>query len=417
MKKRPLFLLSLILISAVAVNVYFYLTKEVTLQFYAHPDKLGVMNEVITAFEAEHPRIHINYVELPDDTNDKFQIISAKLALQNGQIDVLDADVTWPSIFVKSNWVADLKPYFKDSEISEYLDSAVDAATVNEKLYGIPYRIDTGVLFYRSDLLEKYNKPIPTTYEELIQTSLEIQRQEPGLYGFAASWRNFEGLTCNFFELLWSAGYDLDTGQVPYAFDPSGLTQTLTLMQNMVHSDRIVPEESLNYSSGDLRKAFMSGKLLFMRDWPTGWRRLSEEPSLTGKFGVAPLPSIQPGHDSNGTFGGWMYMVSKDSKNKREAVTWIKYLTAYEVEKRMNLEYNYIPSRKALFSDADALVKMPFLKDLESYFNQSKSRPKVANYDALSLLLQSQIHLTLQNGQTPEQAVTTLETLIQKLPY
>ena len=112
-----------------------------------------------------------------------------------------------------------------------------------------------------------------------------------------------------------------------------------------------------------------------------------------------------------------MYMVSEGSKHKKEAVEWIKFLTTYENEKMMNLKYYYIPSRTALYTDSDVLERMPFLDDMFEYFNKSKPRPKVPNYDELSLLIQSQVHLTLQQGQTPEEAVTMLDTLLPKLLY
>jgi ABC-type glycerol-3-phosphate transport system substrate-binding protein len=417
MKKNHMILLALIFVSAIAVNLYYYLNRTVTLQFYAHPDKLGVMEEVIAAFEKDHPRIKINYVQLPDDTNEKYEIISNKLSTQQDSIDVFDADVTWPSIFVKSEWAANLDPFFSEDELEGYLSSAIDAATVDGMLYGIPYRIDSGVLFYRKDLLEKYGFQVPKTYKELIETALAIKAKEPDLNGFAASWKNFEGLTCSFFEILWSGGYDINTSQAPYRFETQGVDETLTLMQSMIHKDKIISTDALNYSSGDLRAAFIEGNLIFMRDWPTGWRKLSEAPELKDKIAVAPLPSLKSGQESYGAFGGWMYMVSKDSKHKKEAVEWIKFLTTYENEKLMNLKYNYIPSRVALYSDEDVLGRMPFLDEMFDYFNQSKPRPKVANYDELSLLLQSQVHLTLQNGQTPNEAILMLDQLLPRLLY
>lgn len=417
MKKNHVILLLIILISAFFVNFYYFINQKVTVQFYAHPDKLGVMNEIIDAFEKANPRIKINYVQLPDDTNDKYAIISNQLSLQNGSIDVLDADVTWPSIFVESDWVASLDAYFEEDELKGYLQGSIDSATVNGKLYGVPYRIDSGVLFYRKDLLAEHGYAVPNTYEELIQTASAIKSKAPELNGFAASWKNFEGLTCNFFEILWSGGYDIDISETPYRINAQGVEETLNLMQAMINQYKIVPQEALNYSSGDLRASFIEGNLIFMRDWPTGWRKLSEAPELKDKIAVAPLPSLKAGHDSYGALGGWMYMVSKDSKHKKEAIQWIKFLTTYENEKLMNLNYNYIPSRIELYSDEEVLQRMPFLESMLDYFNQSRPRPKVANYDALSLLLQNQIHHTLTGDQTPKDAIIMLESLLPRLFY
>lgn len=417
MKKQHLDFLIFILFSAIAVNFFYYINQDVTINFYAHPDKLNIMSGIIESFENEHPNISINYVQLPDDTNDKYEIISSKLALQNGTIDVIDSDITWPSIFVKAGWVADLTEYISEEERSLYLSSAIDAATVAEKIYGIPYRMDSGVLFYRKDLLEKYNQPVPETYEELTTISKLIMAQEKNLFGFAASWKNFEGLSCHFFEILWSGGFDFDTTHTPYTFDEKGMTDTLQSMQNMIYLDNIVSKEVTTYSSGDLRAAFIEGNLLFMRDWPTGWKKLSSEPKLNGKIGIASLPSLKAGNPSYGTLGGWMYMVSDASKHKKEAVEWIKFLTTIENEKLMNLNYNYLPSRKELYYDNDVLEQLPFLSEMSIYFNRSKPRPKISNYDALSLLIQEQVHTTLQNEQTPSETVIMMKLLLNKLTY
>ncbi len=143
---------------------------------------------------------------MPDNTNDKYEIISQALSLGDGQIDIVDSDVIWPSIFVSSDWIEPLDSYFTEEELKPFLNSAINAGKINDTLYGIPYRIDSGMLYYRKDLLEKYGYTVPKTWEELIVTSKAIMKEEEGLYGLAGSWAEFEGLTCNYLEFLW--GYD-----------------------------------------------------------------------------------------------------------------------------------------------------------------------------------------------------------------
>lgn len=195
-----------LIVLGILVNIVYVMNQKTEINVYFHPDKLGFINRAIAEFEQKNPSIRVNLVELPDNTNDKYEIISNALALQNGEVDIIDADVTWPAIFVNAGWIASLEEHFTKDELDTLLTSAVDAGTINDTLYGIPYRIDSGMLYYRKDLLAKYDRPVPETWDELVETSKYIMDREKDMYGIAGSWFEFEGLTTNYLEFLWSYG-------------------------------------------------------------------------------------------------------------------------------------------------------------------------------------------------------------------
>lgn len=414
-QKRILVIAAAVIAIAITVNVYAYFNKEITLTFYSHADQNGFIKNLITEYEAQNPRIKIKMIELPENTDEKLEILSSALSLRDGNVDIIDADVTWPSIFVASDLVEDLSPYYSESELNSYLLSSLTSTTINGKLYGAPYRVDAGMLYYRSDLLEKHGLPVPTTWNELQESANLIMAKEKGIYGYAGSMKKFEGLTCNFFEMLWSNGGQLYDNYNNLAINEQKLLATFKQLQSMRQTN-MIPEKAAGFSSGDLRKSFMNGELIFMRDWPTGYKTLSAADSpVKGKFGVAPLPVENASIESKGAFGGWVYMLSSHSKNKKAAVDFIKYMTNESIQVDSASEFNYLPSLKSLYQNDEVNQQIPYLRDLQGYYEVAGSRPRKSNYDLVSYYIQNTSHAVLTGELTPEAAVKDLKSALEKL--
>src|SRR5690606_21411290 len=98
--------------------------------------------------------------------------------------------------------LVDLNPYVGDA-INDYFPAIVENNTVDGALVGIPYFTDAGLLYYRTDLLEKYGyEGPPTTWAELEEMATTIQEGErgegnPDFWGYVWQGAAYEGLTCN----------------------------------------------------------------------------------------------------------------------------------------------------------------------------------------------------------------------------
>jgi extracellular solute-binding protein len=65
--------------------------------------------------------------------------------------------------------------YYKEDEIKAYFPRIIENNTVGGKLVSIPLYTDAGLLYYRTDLLEKYGyKGPPKTWEELAAMAKKI---------------------------------------------------------------------------------------------------------------------------------------------------------------------------------------------------------------------------------------------------
>lgn len=94
-------------------------------------------------------------------------------------VDVFAIDVIWPKTLVR--YAEDLSPSFKGLKgfFREIADNNTVDDEAGEKLVAIPWFIDTGLLFYRPSLLEKYGyKKPPQTWDELEEMAKVIQREE-----------------------------------------------------------------------------------------------------------------------------------------------------------------------------------------------------------------------------------------------
>ena len=106
----------------------------------------------------------------------------------------------------------DLKNYYKEDEITAYFPRIIQNNTVGSKLVSIPLYTDAGLLFYRTDLLEKYGYATPPkTWEELAEMARKIQDGERAagkkdFQGFVFQGKASESVTCNALEWIYSYG-------------------------------------------------------------------------------------------------------------------------------------------------------------------------------------------------------------------
>jgi len=382
--------------------------EMVELNYYSHPDEKGERNAMILAFEEQYPNVKVNLVELPTDTSKKLTMLSTVLQAEDPSLDIFDADVIWPPIFASAGWVEPIDDYLTSEEIDAYLPGAILSNEYKGSYYGIPYRTDTGMLYYRKDLLEKYDKPVPTTWDELTETAKYIIEEEGGnMSGHAGSWKQYEGLTCNLTEFIWSYGGRVldDDGNV--ALNSPEAIAAVTRMTDMINKDNITPEGVITFGSGDARAVFFAGEMVFLRDWPSGWNKSQnpENSKIVGKVGIAALPTGGEGQTSYSTLGGWQIMVSAFSEHKEEAIAFAKFRAGEYSQILMAKELSHIPSLKSLYSNPEVLEAMPFLESMYPAIIHAYPRPKSPYYAELSNILQVETQLAFIKQKTPEEAV------------
>src|SRR4029077_9557964 len=106
--------------------------------------------------------IKVNYMARPLDASEKLALWEQKWGAPNPHIYVYIIDVIWPGIAAPH--ADDLKQYFTPGEVGAFFPHMIENNTVKDKLAAVPFFTDAVLLYYRTDLLEKYGFQNPTKH-------------------------------------------------------------------------------------------------------------------------------------------------------------------------------------------------------------------------------------------------------------
>ncbi|MBE3556375.1 MAG: extracellular solute-binding protein [Firmicutes bacterium] len=141
--------------------------------------------------------------QAPPSTDDYHSMAVRQLQAKSPEVDVYAIDVIWVPEFAAAGWVKDLTDKLSPMK-GDYLEGPMNAVTYQGKMYAAPYRTDTGVLYYRSDLV---SAP-PKTWTDL-ENDAKAGMAKGVANGFVWQGKQYKGLICDFLEFVWSNGGDV----------------------------------------------------------------------------------------------------------------------------------------------------------------------------------------------------------------
>lgn len=75
--------------------------------------------------------------------------------------------------YVEKDWLLPIEPYMDKASLvidrTDYVESLLDATTVDGHIYGLPQDVHSAMVVYRADILEKNGLDVPTNYQELVE--------------------------------------------------------------------------------------------------------------------------------------------------------------------------------------------------------------------------------------------------------
>ncbi|MBX3052035.1 MAG: ABC transporter substrate-binding protein [Caldilineaceae bacterium] len=361
-----------------------------------------------------HPDVEVKILDTPDLANDRLGLYLQFFQAQSSEVDVYQIDVIWPGDLAEH--LIDLNQYGAADISGEHFPAIIANNTVDGELKGIPWFTDAGLLYYRTDLLEKYGLEAPTTWDELQAAAQTIQDGERAegnqdFWGFVWQGNNYEGLTCDALEWIKSndGGTIVDSNQMITINNANAIA---IIDQAASWVGTISPPGVTGFGEEDARNMFQGGNAAFMRNWPYAYNLgNSDDSSVAGKFDVSPLPAGLSGSGA-ATLGGWQLGVSKYSKNPAIAADVALFLASPAEQKIRAIEGSYNPTVMSLYQDADVLAAVPFFGSLYDVFINAVARPSTAtapNYNAVSVAFSTAVHSVLTGEKDGQTALEELE--------
>ena len=361
----------------------------------------------------------VTIVPMPSSTTDQFAQYKLWLAAGNSDIDVYQTDVIWaPEL---ADQFVDLTAAAKDV-VGDHFPSIIASQTVNGKLVAIPAYTDAGVLYYRKDLLQKYNLQPPTTWDQLTSEATTVMNGERAagnkdMWGFVFQGNAYEGLTCDALEWIKSYG----GGQIVEADGTISINNpkaiaAITEAAKWVNT--ISPPGVLAYQEEESRGVWQTGNAVFMRNWPYAYAlgNAADSP-IKGKFAISPLPA-GPNGAPTATLGGWNVAVSKYSKNQGEAIKLAMFMSSEAVQKDRAIQLSELPTWPALYDDADIAKAQPIMPGLKTAFANAAPRPSAptkVKYNEVSSDFWSAVHDTLSGNGGAQDNLDALEAKLTEL--
>ena len=147
--------------------------EPVTIRVFAGNvgQELELTKAAAERYMAANPDVNVEVVDTPDFVEDRLGVYLQLFEAQSPEGDVFQIDVIWPGDLAAH--FVDLYDYGASSVAGDHFPAIVENNTVDGALVGIPWFTDAGMLYFRTDLLEKYGYDSgPTTWDQLEDITL-----------------------------------------------------------------------------------------------------------------------------------------------------------------------------------------------------------------------------------------------------
>jgi len=269
-----------------------------------------------------------------------------------------------------------------------------------------------GLLYYRKDLLRQLH-PDPQ-FEARVQASLtwtefrklgrEASRRGYPFYFFQAN--DYEGLTCNFFELI--AGQDDQFfNRRPLDFQRPEAQRALTMLVQFVHADKISPPSVTEFDEIQSYTHMLNDDGVFVRGWPNFVESFQLTYGDRGKLDLiqrAPLPHFE-GKKSISVFGGWNLMISRYSARKEEAIEFARFFQSKAMQIVLFELGGYIPTSVQVYNDSAYVAQHPVLAYYASLLKAGFHRPALVEYTKMSDIVSKAVNKAIKGEVHVEQAL------------
>ena len=288
----------------------------------------------------------------------------------------------------------------------DILEPALEITSVEDEIYGVPFRYDGSGIYYNVDLLSAAGyEEFPTDWEEMVEMSKALAQD--GVYAFAWPLGNQANAATRLVQQLYTYGGDiLNEDETKCLLDSDAAKKALNNIVSSIQEGYASPS-SAEIDNTKMRDMFGSGQLAFNFTGPFDVDTLKTDyPDLNFKTAVI------PGDGGMGctTANGWCVSMAKNSENKEAAAKFLAYITTPENQAR--LTDSFPASKTAMEYEQFASEELkPFTEQL----NNSKAEPTYENWAEMEPIIYGYIQSAVSGSMTVDEACEAMTADIDAL--
>lgn len=347
------------------------------LTIWAMGNEGDLLGDFVKDFEKENPDVTVKVTAIPwSSAHDKIQ---TAIAAGNGP-DVAQMGNTWMADF--SNSFSTVPSNF---DMSGFFEGPADNYKVGDQQLGVPWYVDTRVLYYRTDIAEKAGiTEAPKTWNELKTMAEAMQKVDGVDYGMRIG---ASGTDCfiGFLPYAYSAGAALsDDGQTKWTIDSDAMAEALDYVTGF-YKDGIA-DTNADVSAGADIADFVAGTTPMMLQGPTAVSQVEElgGDDIKGKYATVTLPAMDDSSDMGTSYlGGSGLVTFKDSKNKQAAWKFIQWTSQPDVQAKWYTLSSDLPAAQSAWDD-DALTSSTTLTAFGDQLEHAQGVPAFTTWAQVS---------------------------------
>jgi multiple sugar transport system substrate-binding protein len=384
----------------------------VTLRFWAMGREGEVVQELVRDFERENPGVRVRVQQIPwSAAHEKF--LTAYVG--DATPDIAQMGNTWMSEFAALGALEPLGPSPGNSAVAEssYFKGIWDTNVIDGVPLGVPWYVDTRLIFYRRDLFARagYDR-MPDTWGEWRKALLAVKRRA-GPNGYALF------LPPNEYEPLLVMG--LGTGS-PFlsengtrgAFSEPRFRRAFDFYAGL-YRDSLSPPLR-NNEIANIYQEFARG---YFAAYITGPWNLGEfasrlPDSLQDAWATAPMPGPDGPASGASLAGGASLVVFRGSKHKAEAWRLVEFLSRPDQQLRFYHLTGDLPARLEAWRDT-ALTSDPRIRAFGEQLTRTVSMPKVPEWELIANRLRDYAERVVRGGEPADSTLAELDRDVSRL--
>lgn len=356
-------------------------------------ENLGVLAD---AFMEEYPDVTVNVTAVPwEAAHDR--ISTAITAREVPDVSLIGT--TWMGEFAQTGG---LDPTPANIDPAAFFEGAWNTTIVDGVSYGVPWYVETRLLYYRTDLAEDagVTEP-PGNWDDLkaLTEGLEEAGAEHGLAlqpGGTGAWQTF-------MPFFWQAGGEIVDDSGAFTLDSEACVTALTYYDSFFEEDlapttALDPPVEVQFAEGDVG-GFISGP------WMIGV--VTDAGADEATWTVAHQPTEQA---ATSFVGGGDLAVFSESDNKAAAWAFVEYLSRPEVQVTWFETISDLPAVQAAWDDP-ALADDELLSAFGEQLSDAKAPPAIPTWEQVAAeAIDPTIEQVTVGDMSPEDGCATMQT-------
>ena len=384
-----------------------------TIRFWVMGAEGEVVEELIPLFEEEYPHIRVRLQKIPWTAAHE-KLLTAYAS--NSTPDICQLGNTWIPEFVMLNALEGIDTRVDTSTIidaSDYFEGVWQTNIIDDKLYGIPWYVDTRVLFYRKDIFEEagFTEP-PRTWHELYGLSQNIKSlagdteryaillptnewTPPVIFGLQAGSKLLRdyGTLGDFSGDEFKEAFEYYAQYFYEGLAPVGVTQVTNIYQGITEG---------------FFAMYITGP------WNVGEFRRRLPDHMQNKWATASLPGPDENTPGVSIAGGSSLVLFNESDKKDEAWKLIEFLSRPDIQLKFNDLSGNLPPRLSTW-EASELEDDPHIRAFYEQLDHVVPLPKVPEWEQIAMKIQQYAEIVSVGRMTVPEALAALDDEVDRI--